>query len=144
MPLQNSLSADNLPFLASKSLNRALSSNSESLESRLRAVVVIVALENINVESDTGGLTEAVECVWDHLSREVPDLGILEAEVPNEEGAGGDIDDGAGEGFIEGSMGVPKAAETLAITESFAECFSNAEKGVFSCMVVVDCKAKDC
>lgn len=43
--------------------------------------------------------------MMNHLSGQTADLGILKVEIADEKGAGGDVDYGAGEAFVEGCVG---------------------------------------
>ena len=52
--------------------------------------------------------------------------------------AGGDVDDGAGEGFIEWAVGVGEAGDAGAGGEGAGEGCAKEEEGVFDGVVVVD------
>ena len=74
----------------------------------------------------------------DHLGRQGADLPVREAEVADEEGPVGEIDDGAGEGFVEGRVRGAEAGEGEAGAEGGGEGGAEGEEGVFGCVVVVD------
>ena len=74
-----------------------------------------------------------------HLAAQRADHGTLEVEIADEERAGGDVEDGAREGFVEGGVGVAEAGEAGAGAEGGCEGGAEGEEGVFSCVVVVDC-----
>lgn len=75
-----------------------------------------------------------------HLRVQVAHHGPLEAKVADEEGTRGDVEDSAGEGFVEGGIGVTEASEAGAWAESSGEGGAEGEKGIFGCMMVVDCQ----
>ncbi|CAD6572487.1 MAG: hypothetical protein ASARMPREDX12_005245 [Alectoria sarmentosa] len=62
----------------------------------------------------------------------------IKIEIADEEGAGGYVEDGAGESFVEGCVAVAEAGEAGAGTQSGGEGGAEGEEGVFGCMVVVD------
>ena len=73
-----------------------------------------------------------------HLCTQGTDFLIPEVKVPDKEGAVGEIDDGAGKGFVEGGMGGSKAGQREAWAEGGREGGAEGEEGVFGCVVVVD------
>ena len=74
----------------------------------------------------------------DHLAIQLPDHGTLEAEFADEEGARGDIDDGAGEGLVEGRVAVAEAGEAGAGAQGGGEGGAEREESIFGRVVVVD------
>ena len=90
------------------------------------------------MQGQAGRLAEALERVRQHLGRERADPLVLEAEVGDAEGPGGDVDDGAGEGFVEGRVRGAEAAEAGAGAEGGGEGAAEGEEGVFGRVVVVD------
>lgn len=91
------------------------------------------------MQGQAGRLAEALEAVREHLGRERTDPLVREAEVGHAEGPRGDVDDGTGEGFVEGRVGGAEAAEPRAGAERGADGRAEREKGVFCRVVVVDC-----
>ncbi|KAL8946972.1 MAG: hypothetical protein Q9222_006698, partial [Ikaeria aurantiellina] len=83
-------------------------------------------------------LRPAPQPMVNHLRVQRPHHGTLKAEIADEEGAGGDVEDGAGEGFVEGGVGVAEAGEAGAGAEGGGEGGAEGEEGVFGCVVVVD------
>ncbi len=73
-----------------------------------------------------------------HLGREIADLLVLEVEIAHEEGAGGDVHDGAGEGFVQRAKSVAETGNTFAIAQSFREGGAEGEECVFCCVVVIN------
>lgn len=49
--------------------------------------------------------------MMNHLAIQLPDHWSVEVEVADEEGARGDVEDGAREGFVEGCVAVAEAGE---------------------------------
>ena len=74
----------------------------------------------------------------DHLAVQRPDHRPREIKVADEEGAGRDVEDGAGEGLVEGGVAVAEAGEAGAGAEGGGEGGAEGEEGVFSRVVVVD------
>lgn len=74
----------------------------------------------------------------DHLRRQIADFGVLEAKVTDEEGPRGDVDDGAGEGFVERRVRVAKAPQALPVPECLRKGFAEAQECVFGGVVVVN------
>ena len=132
------LRANNLPLPPTHLLARASERDGQGLERRLRPVMVVLAPEHVQVQGDAGRLAEALDAVRQHLGREGADALVGEAKVHDGKGAGGDVDDGAGEGFVQGRVRVREAAETGAGAERLRERGAEGEKGVFGGVVVVD------
>lgn len=74
-----------------------------------------------------------------HLAIQRSDHRGPEVEIADEERARGDVEDGAGEGFVEGSVAVAEAGEAGAGAQGAGEGGAEGEEGVFGCVVVVDC-----
>ena len=91
------------------------------------------------MQGQTGRLAEALEAVREHLRCQGADPLIRKAEVGHAKGPRGDVDDGPGEGFVEGRVGGAEAAESRTGAERAAQGRSEREKGVFCRVVVVDC-----
>jgi len=101
--------------------------------------MVVLPLQHIHMQCHAGRLAEALQAMVDHLRRQIADLGVLEAEVADEERSGGDVDDRARDCLVEGCMGVAEASEALAIAKGLREGFAEAQEGVFDRMVIVNC-----
>lgn len=78
-----------------------------------------------------------------HLAIQLPNHGSLEPEAADEEGPGGYVDDGAGEGLVEGRVAVAEAGEAGAGAEGGGEGAPEGEEGVFGRVVVVDCRRQE-
>lgn len=74
-----------------------------------------------------------------HLAIQRSNHRTLKVEIPNKKRARGYIDDGAGEGLVEGRVAVAEAGEAGAGAEGAGEGGAEGEEGVFGCVVVVDC-----
>ena len=57
----------------------------------------------------------------DHLRAQLSDLLVLESEFADEERAGGNVNYGAGKGFVEGCMGIAEARDAFSVAERFGE-----------------------
>ena len=90
------------------------------------------------MQGQSGRLAEALERVRKHLRRQGADPLVHEAEVGHTERSRGHVDDGTGEGFVEGRVGGAEAADPCAGAEGAAEGGAEGEKGVFCRVVVVD------
>lgn len=102
--------------------------------------MVIITISATNMQRHIRSLRKALQTVGDHLGAEITDLLALEAEVDHSPGTGGEIDDGPGEGFVEGGVAAAEAGEGLAGAEGFCESCAEGEEGIFRCVVVVDWK----
>lgn len=80
----------------------------------------------------------------DHLRIQRPDHRARETEIADEERAGGDVDDGAGEGFVERGVGVAEALKAFARAEGLRKGRAEGEEGIFCGVVVVDCGVSVC
>jgi hypothetical protein len=92
---QHTLSARHLSLPSNNRRTRHPQRNSQRLERALRTVVVVVAVQAVDVHGDAGSLREAVQAVWNHLAAEVADFLAAQAEVADAVGAVGEVDDGA-------------------------------------------------
>lgn len=137
---QGTLGAGHLALLASDPRASHLCGNGESLECALGAVVVVVAVEAVDMKCDAGTLGEALEAVGDHLAAQFSEKLALEAEVDNAVRAVGKIDDGAGEGLVKGSVGIAVTGETGGGAESLGEGDTKGYAHIFGSVVVVNCQ----
>ncbi len=77
--------------------------------------------------------------MMNHLTIQPPNHRPLEIEIAHEERAARDVEDGAGESFVEGCVGVAEAHQAGAGTEGFGEGGTEGEEGIFGCVMVVNC-----
>lgn len=134
--LQNSLSRRDL--ILSSPRGRSLEGNRQSLESRLRTVVVVASLQDIYVHGNSGVLSKGLENVRDHLAGKLSDHLTLQAQVNGRTGTVGKVNDGAGQSLVEGSVAVSETLDTDDGTEGLLEGRSESESAVFGGVVVVD------
>lgn len=104
--------------------------NSQRLERALRAVVVIVAVQAVDVHRHARALRKTVQAVRDHLARKVADLFAAQAEVADAVGAVGQVYYGAREGFVERAVGGAEAGEA-------SGCVEGGFEGLDCCRFVV-------
>lgn len=90
------------------------------------------------MQGDASRLRKALQPVCDHLRAQGADLLALKAQVDDSVGAAGEVDDGPGEGFVEGGVATAEAGEGLTGAEGVGECCAECEEDVFCCVVVVD------
>jgi hypothetical protein len=140
-PLQNSLGTNDITrtnLSLDPPRSRRPNSNRERLECTLRAVVIIVTICATNMQRDVRRLCKALQTVGDHLGAQITNLLALEAEVDHSPGTAGEINDGPGEGFVEGSVAAAEAGERLAGAEGFGEGRAEGEESIFRGVVVVN------
>lgn len=75
-------------------------------------MVIITSPNHVHMERHAGRHCPAAQAMMYHLAIQLPNHWSLEVEVADEEGARGDVEDGAGEGFVEGRVAVAEAGET--------------------------------
>lgn len=108
---QHTLCTGHLSLTSNNRRARHPQRNSQRLERALRAVVVVVAVQAVDVHCDAGSLRKAVQAVRDHLAGKVADLLAAQAQLGDAEGAVREVDDGAREGFVERAVGGSEARE---------------------------------
>jgi hypothetical protein len=91
-------------------------------------VVVVVAPQAVDVQGDARGLSKALQAVGNHLA----------AELTDSIGSVGEIDNGAGEGLVEGSVGIAEAGDAGEGTEGLGEGGADGDAAVFGGVVVVN------
>lgn len=101
--------------------------------------MVVIPPQHIYMQRDARVLRPAAQAMLHHLGVQLAHHGGLEAEVTDEEGARGDVEDGAGKGFVEGRVGVAEAGDARARAQRGGEGGAEGEERVFGCVVVVDC-----
>lgn len=92
------------------------------------------------MQRDARTLRPARQPMMDHLRIQLPHHGRCEIEFTDEERTGRDVDDGAGERFVQRRVGVTEAGDAGAGAEGGGEGGAEGEEGVFGCVVVVDCR----
>lgn len=104
--------------------------------------MVVITVGATDMQRDVRGLCKALQTVSDHLGAQITDLLALEAKVDHGPRTAGEIDDGPGEGFVEGGVAAAEAGERLAGAEGFGEGRAEGEESIFRGVVVVNWKRK--
>ena len=99
---QRTLRRGNAARLAGIDLGRGAQHTRDGLEARLRDMMVVGAVDVLDMQRDAGVLGERVEEFTHQFGIERADLRGRERDVPDEEGTAGDIDGGAGEPTVSG------------------------------------------
>ena len=100
--------------------------------------MIITPPNHIDMQRHPGRHCPAAQAMMYHLAIQLPDHRCLKVEVADKEGPRGDVDDGAGEGFVEGRVAVAEAGEAGAGPQGGGEGGAEGEEGVFGRVVVVD------
>lgn len=135
---QCSLGAGNLALLASHPASSHLDRNSEGLEGTLSAMVVVVTPEAVNVKSNSGALGEALQTMGHHLSAELAEELTLQPKVYNAIRSVREIDDSAGQSFVERGVGVAEASKTSGSAEGRGKGVPERNADIFGSVVVVN------
>lgn len=139
---QGTLGARHLALLAWYPGDSSLDSKSQSLEGTLGTVVIVVAVEAVDVQRDTGTLSETLHAVGDHLGAELAEELALQAKVDNAVGTVGEVDDGAGEGLVERSVGIAEAGKTGGSTEGLGKGVAKGNADILGGVVVINYRDK--
>ncbi len=83
--------------------------------------MVVVPFQHIYMQCHSCRLAKALQSMVDHLRAQLSDLLVFESEIADEEGAGGNVNYGAGKGFVEGCVGVAEARDPFSVAERFGE-----------------------
>ena len=121
---------------------RVANRNGHGLEGTLGAVVVVEPVQAVDVEGDGGGLREALEAVGDHLATQLAEELALEAEIDDGVRSVRQVDDGAGEGLVEGRVGVSEAGDADRRAEGLFVSGAECDANVLGRVVVVDWEAE--
>lgn len=105
-------------------------------------MMIILASYTINMQRDPRILRKALHAMRDHLTAQIADLLTLETEFDDCVGTVGEVDDGAGEGFVQRGICGSEACEAGWGAEGVFECAAKGETDVFCGVVVVDLKVK--
>lgn len=102
-------------------------------------MMIIIPPDHINMQRRPARHGPAAQAMMNHLTIQLPYHRPLKIEIAHEERAARDVEDGAREGFVEGSVGVTEAHQARAGTESLGEGGTEGEEGIFGRVVVVNC-----
>ena len=90
------------------------------------------------MQSNTTTLSEALKTVRNHLGAKLAEPLSLQTEVDDTVGTVGEIDNGAGEGLVERSVGVAETGETGGCTEGLGEGVTKGDADIFGGVMVVN------
>lgn len=102
-------------------------------------MVVVLAVQAMDVQSDGSALGEALQAVGDHLARQVANLLAAQAEVDDRVGPVGQVDDGARQRLVERAVGAAEARQARRAAQRLLERLAQRDARVFGRVVVVDC-----
>lgn len=94
------------------------------------------------MQRDTGTLGETLHAVGDHLGAELAEELALQAKVDDAVGAVGEVDDGAGEGLVERSVGIAEAGKTGRSTEGLGKGVTEGNADILGGVVVINYRDK--
>lgn len=140
---QSALGARNLSLSALNPSRSHADSHGQRLERTLSPVVVVVAAQAVDVQRDARGLGKALQAVGDHLAAEIAELLALEAQVDDGVGPVGEVDDGAGEGLVEGGVGIAEAGDAGEGAEGLGKGGADGDAAVFGGVVVVNWRQQE-
>lgn len=135
---QSALSARNLSLSALNPSRSHANSHRQRLERTLGPVVVVVAAQAVDVQRDACGLGKALQAVGDHLAAELAEHLALEAQIDDGVRSVGQIDDSAGEGLVEGGVGIAEAGNAGEGAEGLGKGGADGDAAVFGGVVVVN------
>ena len=102
-------------------------------------MMIIEPPQAIHMQRHARRLRKTLQTMWYHLATQVTNLLALESEIYDCVGPVGEIDDGAGECFVEGRVAGAEAGEAgVVLCEGGFEGRAEGEAGVFGCVVIVD------
>jgi hypothetical protein len=91
------------------------------------------------MECNAGSLGKALQTVRHHLTAQLAEPLAFKTELDDAIGTVREIDDGAGEGFVERRVGVSEASYAGERAEGLVEGVTKSNADVFGCVVVIDC-----
>jgi len=105
-------------------------------------MMIVLAPQAIDMQRQTRLLRKALQPVRQHLAAQIAELLARQAEVYDAEGPRGEVDDGAGQGFVERGVGGAEADKAERGEgrgrEGEVQAAAEGEEGVFGGVVVVD------
>src|SRR5213082_1089557 len=118
--------------------DRLLQGEGRRLERSLGLVMIVLALEHVDVQRQARRDGERAQHVRDVLAREPPDR--LPSEVERDVGVGAprQIDDRAGQGVVERREGRPEPRHTAALAQGAVERLPQREGTVLGGVVIID------
>ena len=113
-------------------------SNRQRFERTLRPMVIVVSSDAINMQRCPTGLGKALEAVRNHLCAQITNLLPLQPQIRNTVWAVAQVDNGAGQGLVEGCVCMAEARQACRALQGVLERGAEREEGVFGGVVIVD------
>src|SRR5438093_1165088 len=107
-------------------------------------VVLIPAVQIFNVQIEAALLHRRLKKFFDQLRLKIADARGLEFRLIYKVRPSGEINHHAGESFVQGNMGVPKADDSTALAQRFAKRLPENPTHIFNRMVPVDFEITFC
>jgi hypothetical protein len=108
---QHALGAGHLTLATNDRCARHPQCHRQSLEGALSPVVVVVAVQAVDVHGDAGALRKAVQAVGNHLAAKITDLLAAQAQLADAVRAVGEVDDSTRQGFVQWAVSGSEARE---------------------------------
>jgi hypothetical protein len=101
-------------------------------------VVVVLALEVVNVQGDAGLRRKGLHDVRDHLARKLAYLFAHEVELNVRRGPRGNVDDSARERLVERAVRMPESPDVATVPQRLVEGLADDQRTVLGGVVVAD------
>ena len=118
--------------------HRLAQGQGQRLERGLGAVVVVAALEHVDVQRHAGGGRQRDEEVGQVLGGDVADPLAPEAQIDMRRGPAGEVDHDPGQRLVERRVGVAEAADAAPIAQRLVDGGAQGQRAVLGRVVVVD------
>lgn len=133
-----SFCAGHFAFLARDPARGHLDSHSQCLECALCPVVVIVTADAVDMHGHSGTLGKALHAMRHHLTAQLAQPLALQTELDDAVWTIRQVDNGPGQGLVEGSVCVTEPCEASRGAESLGKGVTESDADVFGCVMVVD------
>jgi hypothetical protein len=107
------------------------------LEARLGDVMIVLAVERLDVQGDAGVHRESLEELAHELRVELANLRRMECRPEDEERAAGDVERDARQRLVHGQERLRVAGDALEIAQRLAYGLPQRDAGVFNGMVLI-------
>src|SRR5690554_2951042 len=118
--------------------NRHAQCAAEGFEHGFNLVVGVLALQVVDVQGHHGVVHEALEELCEQVYVKPAHAGAGVGYVHEQTRAAGEIDDHAGQGFIQGHVGVAVTADAFLVAHRLLERLAEGDADIFHGVVVVD------
>jgi hypothetical protein len=108
------------------------------LESRLRSVVIILTLDDAHVQVDPRLKREGLKEVREILGRDLPEILTLKPQADRGPWSSREVDNRAGERFIERGVRRPKSLEPTSVSERLSQRLAEGERAVFCGVMIIN------